>query len=339
MLDAIRKRGNVRRLTALLVLCLLLLPPAAAAQGEEAGLVEEAERLTYELVELKARRKTAQAERDTILAELARLDEQVSAAEGETASLEEELQECQKAYNQALRSRYMRGEVTELEVILETRELEELWEGNALYDRFLESEVETLDRLKTKLSEVGLKKRDLREAQARRERLAEALDDAALDKRIGELEARLSEIGARLRALRSSGGGGQTVSPDPPSWTVPAPGELLDRVPVTPPLADFEPTGTVFSGYTTCYGEEFHGTPTASGVIFNMYDYTCAHRTLPFGTWLLVTFQGRRVIVQVNDRGPFVPGRVLDLSFGAAQAIGLDGVRWTEFEVLIPRGR
>ncbi|RJP31304.1 MAG: septal ring lytic transglycosylase RlpA family protein [Actinobacteria bacterium] len=93
-----------------------------------------------------------------------------------------------------------------------------------------------------------------------------------------------------------------------------------------------------YAGYTTCYGEEFHGKSTASGVIFNMYDFTCAHRTLPFGTWLLVTFRGGQTIVQVNDRGPFVPGRVLDLSYGSARSIGLDGVQWTEFEILVPKG-
>jgi len=119
---------------------------------------------------------------------------------------------------------------------------------------------------------------------------------------------------------------------------LPPPGRLLDRVPVMPPLSDFERTGIVFSGYTTYYGAEWHGKPTSSGVIYNMYDYTCAHRTLPFGTWLLVTYQGRQVIVQVNNRGPFVPGRVLDLSWAAAQSIGLDGVKWTEFEVIVPRG-
>lgn len=73
------------------------------------------------------------------------------------------------------------------------------------------------------------------------------------------------------------------------------------------------------------YGPKFHGRPTASGEIFNMYDLTCAHRTMPFGTKLRVTNpeNGRSVIVTVNDRGPFVEGRDLDLSYGAARAIGL----------------
>jgi hypothetical protein len=322
------------------VLMLLLVPlsPAVVADGEEEALETEAERLTYEILELKSRLKVAENEREALLADLAVLDTSIASTQVEMASLREELEECQQAYNEAVRSLYIRGEITELEVLLGARELEELWEDNAFLDRIAQSEVATLDRLKSKLSEVGMKERDLRDQRLKRERLAQTLDSEALEGRIAELEADLSEINGRLRGLQTDGGGQGQAFPDPPAWSVPPPGKLLDRVPSMPPLSDFERTGMVYSGYTTSYGAEFHGRSTASGVIYNMYDFTCAHRTLPFGTWLLVTFQGRQTIVQVNDRGPFVPGRVLDLSFGAAQSIGLDGVQWTEFEILIPKG-
>jgi rare lipoprotein A len=65
---------------------------------------------------------------------------------------------------------------------------------------------------------------------------------------------------------------------------------------------------------------------TASGQIFNPNAFTAAHRTLPFGTRLKVTHKGRSVIVTVNDRGPFVKGRHLDLSRAAARAIGCKGI-------------
>ncbi len=70
------------------------------------------------------------------------------------------------------------------------------------------------------------------------------------------------------------------------------------------------------------YGEELAGNPTASGEPFDPYDLTAAHPYLPFGTVLTVTNSDRSVTVRVNDRGPHVPGRGLDLSAGAAQAIG-----------------
>jgi rare lipoprotein A len=81
-------------------------------------------------------------------------------------------------------------------------------------------------------------------------------------------------------------------------------------------------SGRSFSGMASFYGNE-SGSKTASGQHFNQNALTCAHRSLPFGTRLRVTHGGRSVVVTVNDRGPFIRGRVLDLSTGAARAIGL----------------
>ena len=83
-------------------------------------------------------------------------------------------------------------------------------------------------------------------------------------------------------------------------------------------------TGRSFSGMASYYGNE-SGSRTASGQRFNQNAMTAAHRSLPFGTKLRVTHGGQSVIVTINDRGPFVRGRVLDLSTGAARAIGLTG--------------
>ncbi|HEX2446608.1 MAG TPA: septal ring lytic transglycosylase RlpA family protein [Methyloceanibacter sp.] len=75
----------------------------------------------------------------------------------------------------------------------------------------------------------------------------------------------------------------------------------------------------------TWYGDEFRGKRTASGQIFNPAGHTAAHRSLPFGTCLVVRNPrtGREVRVTVNDRGPFAHGASLDLSWGAARAIGM----------------
>jgi rare lipoprotein A len=81
-------------------------------------------------------------------------------------------------------------------------------------------------------------------------------------------------------------------------------------------------SGRSFSGMASFYGNE-SGSKTASGQRFNQNAMTCAHRSLPFGTKLKVTHGGQSVVVTVNDRGPFVHGRVLDLSTAAARAIGL----------------
>ncbi|MBI4698044.1 MAG: septal ring lytic transglycosylase RlpA family protein [Nitrospirae bacterium] len=82
-------------------------------------------------------------------------------------------------------------------------------------------------------------------------------------------------------------------------------------------------------GYVTAswYGPDFHGKQTSSGERYDMYAMTCAHKTFPFGTNLRVTnpVNNKSVVVTVNDRGPFIPGRDLDLSYSAAKEIGLVG--------------
>jgi rare lipoprotein A (peptidoglycan hydrolase) len=84
-------------------------------------------------------------------------------------------------------------------------------------------------------------------------------------------------------------------------------------------------SGGGYSGMASWYGGGFHGRKTASGERFNMNALTAAHRSLPFGTRVLVTNtrNGRSVEVRINDRGPFVGGRVIDLSRAAASQIGL----------------
>lgn len=87
-------------------------------------------------------------------------------------------------------------------------------------------------------------------------------------------------------------------------------------------------------GTASWYGANFQGKETASGEKYNMYDMTAAHLTLPIGSYVKVTNlrNGKAVIVRVNDRGPIVPGRIIDVSYGAAQALqmkahGLQRVR------------
>lgn len=106
-----------------------------------------------------------------------------------------------------------------------------------------------------------------------------------------------------------------------------------------PPAADSEPTppvesmpestpapAIVESGLASWYGgPKFHGRLTASGEIFNQEKLTAAHRTLPWGSRVKITnlANGRSVVVRINDRGPFVKGRIIDVSLAAARALGM----------------
>jgi len=87
---------------------------------------------------------------------------------------------------------------------------------------------------------------------------------------------------------------------------------------------------------TSWYGNDYHGKQTASGEIFNMYDYTAAHKTLPFGTRLKLIneLNNKEAIVIINDRGPFIKGRDLDVSYKTAQTLDFINLGLTKLKVI-----
>lgn len=104
-----------------------------------------------------------------------------------------------------------------------------------------------------------------------------------------------------------------------------------------PPEARPVKPGHVERGIASWYGEPFHGRRTASGEVYDMHRFTAAHRTLPFHTRVEVTNldNGQRVVVRITDRGPFVRGRILDLSYAAARKIGMIGPGTARVEIRV----
>ncbi|MGH2661787.1 MAG: RlpA-like double-psi beta-barrel domain-containing protein [Actinomycetota bacterium] len=142
-----------------------------------------------------------------------------------------------------------------------------------------------------------------------RRRLA---DLTATEQMFGDLLAVDGDLGRLLQMLGPTGGRGCQIPPD-----------LV--------LA-----GRGFAGEASFYGEEFAGNPTAIGHIFNPVLFTAAHRTLPLPSFLHVRYGNKCATVLVNDRGPYVEGRVLDLSEGAASYLGLPGVGQVQADILVP---
>jgi len=89
------------------------------------------------------------------------------------------------------------------------------------------------------------------------------------------------------------------------------------------------------SGVASWYGIDFHGRNTSSGEVYDMYQMTAAHKTLPLPTYVKVNNldNGRTLVVKVNDRGPFIQGRILDLSYGAAYRLGITGPGTANVEI------
>ncbi len=97
------------------------------------------------------------------------------------------------------------------------------------------------------------------------------------------------------------------------------------------------PPGGSERGLASWYGEPFHGRQTASGEVYDMYLMTAAHKELPFHTLVEVVNldNGRRAVVRINDRGPFIRGRIIDVSFEAAQRLGMIGPGTARVELRI----
>ncbi len=97
-------------------------------------------------------------------------------------------------------------------------------------------------------------------------------------------------------------------------------------------------SGNVQKGLASWYGSDFHGKLTSNREIYNMHALTAAHKTLPFGVYVRVTNlnNGKSIVVRINDRGPFIKGRIIDLSYAAAKKLGLDisGVAPVKIKVL-----
>ena len=131
-----------------------------------------------------------------------------------------------------------------------------------------------------------------------------------------------------LVALAISGCRHRTYTTSQPSPVPSAPpAEAPKPAPSTPPRAQGPAGEYVEQGVASWYGEPFNGHRTANGEIYDMYQFTAAHRTLPFGAVLRVTnlSNGKQTEVRINDRGPFVGNRIIDLSLSAARAIEMVG--------------
>jgi rare lipoprotein A len=134
-------------------------------------------------------------------------------------------------------------------------------------------------------------------------------------------------------ASRSTTAAPNSAEPAPPARPSEETGTLQSAA---PPVGSDDSAGRQEAGLASWYGPGFHGKRTASGERFDANALTAAHKTLPFGTRVRVKslVNGKEVVVRINDRGPFIPGRIIDLSRAAALALGLTGVKRVELQQL-----
>lgn len=257
-------------------------------------------------------------------------------------------QESHTAFSDRVRVAYIAGSGRALEMLLGATDLHDL-----------------AARLPYAAAALAEKRLDAREVTARREALAAALRETEeaqrhlirseerltslrvrIESRLARAEAELAssaEALATLRGVRKHYAGTVDRVAGATRAIRYRKGEAMFQAaaPYLGPRADcsipkgLRSTGDVIAGDSSWYGNAFRGKPTASGAIFYPERFTVAHRTLPFGLFLLVRMDDRCVVSFLNDRGPYVDGRILDLSYASAQAIGLTGVKDVSATLLV----
>ncbi len=345
----------VRRL---IVVTLILISFGSAALGatavdRAADLAElrlEVPQLRDETAEVRTIVDNLQQSLGESLDELnAALADQMSALD-ELERVEDDLRAARSRFDEGIERLYIRGGTAAVTVVMFFDDPTEAGIATHYLEVVNESETDALGEIEEYVN-LGRDLRfrafdavDLAEADyADRERafVLAAGRLAELESELLRLEARIDRLTEEWRQYRlalaediiaSTGARGVLAS------TTREQAELRASLPLGPTIGippGLESTGEVLDGVASWYGPGFHGRRASSGAIFDERDFTLAHKTLPHGTLLLVTFGEKQVVLMVNDRGPFIEGRAFDLSRAAAEYLGL-GLGRVRAEILVP---
>ena len=321
-------------------------------------------------IDLETARERAQAAGDAITAlehelveiraETKEIASDIEAASRDLGLLEAEIHDAEAAFERA-KDRYVEraveaykaGPAAQIELVMSARTMSDLYaltnaaeHVSSLDSQALEDLLAARARAEAAQSRLDDRKQKLMDANARSLALEGSMA-AKLAERREAFEALNAEIDKLQRRARREAAGAAAPSGSYPSVPSGLPGGTpygvhpSDRYEGTGPAdgvpASFKVTGITFEGEASWYGPGFEGQTTANGDIFDSSLYTVASKELPLGSYLYVERGGRGVVVYVNDRGPYVGNRILDLSRAAAQAIGISGVGWVRAEVIIKR--
>ena len=245
---------------------------------------------------------------------------------------------------------YLTGSVGFAELLLGSTTLEDFVNRSLALRRVTARDNRLLGKLAAEQAERSTLKTELAVRERTQAVLVARLDkdraaaQRALDAQQRYVDSLSADVAAKLDAQRSARNSGQTsvVSKRKAKagsvLTAKVEGRSGSYAVLAGQPLRYEPTGVMFTGTATWYGNVRPNMRTASGRAFDENELTCAHKTLPFGTRVAVTFRGKSVIVTVTDRGPYGKGRVIDLSKRAASVIGLKsaGVGSVKCEVVRP---
>jgi hypothetical protein len=348
------RSGALARRAVLLLTIMLLLPAAAAARPTA----------RQELQEARADRREARAVARAAAYRVAVLEEKYLRVEmkaGRAATnlvdaliqereVRDQLAEDQSVMDERADAAYRAGPGVYLNALLEMGSISELIEATELIESALIWDAQRTDYTSDAVHGHSDVRHGLEDAKAGLMRRQERLGSLLAEMRGTLYEARqvAQEAGLRVKVLDRQERRVEVLEERNTERL-----ELLEGVDQTELLRMLGPTGgrgcaipprlartgDTFTGEATWYGDELAGNPTATGAIFDPDLFTAAHRTLPLPSFLHITYQGRCATVLVNDRGPYIEPRVLDLSEGAATYLGYAGagVATVTAEILVPK--
>ncbi len=333
-----------RRLGALLAAALLgpgLLATLPATGQDLQTLRARAQAIADQVSALEHRLEGLRSERAALEGRIERRTRQIALLELEMRGLEDDYRAASARYvERAVEAYKSGGPATRVAQLLASRSLHDFFtlatatsRASELDSRALAALASLRRRVATAQEGLDRQKQALLATRAQVEAVASTVEATLAERRArlhalnGEIEALKTELATRERraALERPSAPGDRASLD-------AGPAGAQRIP-----EGFLSTGVFFEGLASWYGPGFEGNRTASGEVFDPSRYTAASRELPFGTWLFVTHEGKAIVVVVNDRGPYVGGRILDLSRAAAHVLGLagKGVGWIRAEILV----
>lgn len=314
--------------------------PAAAAdvetlRAEAQAVADRVSDLEGDLASLERRAALLEDQIDLSSVSLAQLELELDA-------LEDELAVTQDAYVQRAIEAYKLGTSTQMAMLLATENLSDLADVAEITSRAATLDQDAVTELQERRAElaaaqqqVDSRKQGLLEARRAAEVVAVQMQAALSERRaeLHDMNARIEELVAQARRAAEAAAAARGTSVDQALIDILAPSGPSQGIP-----DGFVSTGVSFEGLASWYGPGFEGNLTANGDVFDSSLYTAASKELPLGSWLYVEHNGAGVVVYVNDRGPYVGERILDLSKAAAEAIGLigPGVAWVRAEILTP---
>lgn len=349
-----RRNLIIKTGVAIFLIAQFVIAPASVAPV----VADEVEDARREVGRVQSEVAAVRRQYDLLVNQVSRAQTDLDSRQSQIVNLSLELNRKQEVLNQRsaefanrVRQTYKDGPDSDVRVFLASESLGQFWAARRYVAARLQRDRELLAEMQAEQDDMEFLSHELESGRAAIQSQLEALADllgqtqellagseAALAASQADLQVKEEMRKAMELINRGSAGGRRPVSEKHRRATENQT-EVLKRYPFGPVAgipAGLAPTGETVEGIASWYGPGFNGLPTASGAIYDESLYTCASKELALGTILLVTHKDRSVLLLVNDRGPFVKGRVLDLSRAAKDAIGMGGLGYVSAQVLEP---